>query len=577
MKFSQLFLPTLREVPSEAEIISHQLLLRAGFIRKASGGVYSYLPLAYRVIRKIEQVVREEIDRAGGQEVLMPIMQPAELWQKSGRWEVYGDEMFRLQDRHDRHFALGPTHEELITTLVDTDIHSYRQLPLLLYQMQNKYRDEIRPRFGLMRGREFIMKDLYSFDADEAGLDISYRKMYEAYHRIFQRLRLKYRVVEADSGAIGGNESHEYMVLAENGESAIVFCDKCHYAANVEKAECVYTEDYAREEKLPLELVHTPGQKTIEEVGRFLKLKNEKQVKTLMFLADGELVAALVRGDRELNEIKLKNALGCMELFMADEATVREVTGAGFGSLGPIGMELRIYMDREVAGMDNFVCGANRDDYHYCNVNAGRDFVPEAVLDIRNAQEGDPCPVCGEPLGLTRGIEVGHIFKLGTKYSQAMEATFIDQDGERQPFVMGCYGIGISRTMAAAVEQNFDENGIIWPLAIAPYQVVIVPVNSKKEDQMAVANRLYEELGKHGVEVLLDDRDERAGVKFKDADLIGIPIRVTIGPRSLQEKQVEMKKRWEKEHELVSTDQVLATILDYIAGESGCDSLGDDV
>jgi prolyl-tRNA synthetase len=566
LRSSELFYPTLREVPSEAEIISHQLLLRAGFIRKASGGVYTYLPLAYRVIKKIENIVREEMDRAGGQEVLMPIMQPAELWQKSGRWEVYGDEMFRLQDRHKRYFALGPTHEEIITTLVDGDVHSYRDLPLLLYQIQNKYRDEIRPRFGLMRGREFIMKDLYSFDIDDEGLDVSYQKMYHAYNQIFTRLGLKYRVVEADSGAIGGNESHEFMVLADSGEAEIVYCDNCDYAANVEKAVCIAGKAAIEGDLLPMEKIHTPGQRTIQDLTDFLKIGKDEQIKTLMYDADGELIAAILRGDRELNEIKLKNVLGCNELVMADEENVRRSSGAGFGSLGPVGMDVKIYADLEVAAMKNFACGANEDDYHFKNVNLGRDFVPEAILDIRNAVAGDPCPLCQAELKMLRGIEVGHIFKLGTKYSDVMGATFRDQNGQSLSFVMGCYGIGISRTMAAAVEQNSDENGIIWPIPIAPYHVIVVPVNSNNEEQIQAANSIYKILEQEGLEVLIDDRDERAGVKFKDADLIGIPVRITIGPKALQENKVEVKKRWEKEVELVEIDKVRERVLDIIWG-----------
>ncbi len=562
MKSSEMFYPTLREVPSEAEILSHQLLLRAGFIRKTSGGVYTYLPLAYKVLKKIMNIVREEMDRAGGQEVMMPIIQPAELWQESGRWDVYGDEMFRLSDRHNRKFALGPTHEELITSLVDQDVHSYRDLPLMLYQIQNKYRDEIRPRFGLMRGREFIMKDLYSFDTDNAGLDISYRKMYEAYNRIYQRLNLKYRVVEADSGAIGGNESHEFMILADSGESEIVFCENCDYAANVEKASCSIRAQLQQEEieLRPLEKVHTPGVKTVKDVAGLLKVSPDKIVKTLMYMADGELVAAVIRGDRELNEIKLKNILGCNELSFPDEKYVEETMGAAFGSLGPVGAEIKVLADLEVTEMKNFICGANHHDYHYQNVNIGRDFVPESVVDIRNAVAGDPCPQCQHAVKTTRGIEAGHIFKLGTKYSKSMNASFLDNSGQEKPFVMGCYGIGISRTMAAAVEQNNDENGIIWPIPIAPYPVIIVPVNVKKEDQMEMAEKIYQVLTEKGIEVILDDRDERAGVKFKDADLIGIPVRITIGPKALQENRVEIKKRWEKEPVLTEIESVLEAI-----------------
>lgn len=557
MKASELFFPTLREIPSEAEILSHQLLLRAGFIRKTTAGIYSYLPLASRVLKKIANIVREEMDRAGGQEVILPIVQPAELWMKSGRWEVYGEEMFRLKDRHSRNYALGPTHEEIITTLVDADVHSYRQLPVLLYQIQNKYRDEIRPRFGLMRGREFIMKDLYSFDTDDAGLNISYHKMYEAYNRIFQRLKLQYRIVEADSGAIGGNESHEFMVLAENGEAEIVYCKNCDYGANTEKAICTLAEIEITEEELELEKVYTPGQRTIQDIVDYMHIPREKQVKTLIYYADEEVVAAVVRGDRELNEIKLKNVLGCNQLFMADEATVKQLCNAGFGSLGPVGLPLKTYIDLEVSQMKNIACGSNEDDYHFINVNLGRDFTPTAINDIRNAVAGDNCPLCSAPLYTMRGIEVGHIFKLGTKYSEALEANYLDQEGKERPMVMGCYGIGVSRTMAAAVEQNADENGIVWPFPITPFEVIIVPINSKNKEQMQAAWALYEECKNQGWETIIDDRDERAGVKFKDADLIGIPLRITIGPRSLKEKQVELKRRSEKEAEMVPWEAVI--------------------
>ncbi|MDD2620528.1 MAG: proline--tRNA ligase [Syntrophomonadaceae bacterium] len=567
MKASELFFPTLREVPSEAEIISHQLLLRAGFIRKTTAGVYTYLPLGYKVIKKIMNIVREEMDRAGGQEVLMPIIQPAELWKKSGRWDVYGDEMFRLVDRHNRDFALGPTHEEIITTLVDADVQSYRDLPLLIYQIQNKYRDEIRPRFGLMRGREFIMKDLYSFDPDDEGLDISYHKMYEAYNRIFQRLSLQYRVVEADSGAIGGNESHEFMVLAENGEAEIVYCDTCDYAANVEKAVCtIDDQESVQDDILQIEKIHTPGQRTIQDIVDVFGIPSRRQVKTLMYFADGELLAAVLRGDRELNEIKLKNYLGCNQLFMADQESVMAVCGAGFGSLGPVGMKVKIYVDLEVTQMKNFACGANENDYHYTNVNLGRDFAAEKIIDIRTAVVGDECPHCSGHLQSVRGIEVGHIFKLGLKYSQALEAKFIDQKGKEQLMVMGCYGIGVSRTMAAAVEQNSDANGIIWPIPIAPYHVIVVPVNAKKEDQMNTAQAVYEGLLSNGIEAIIDDRDERAGVKFKDADLIGIPVRITVGPKALEQNQVELKKRWENNIELIAVEKVISEVKAIIYG-----------
>jgi len=565
LRASELFYPTLREVPSEAEIISHQLLLRAGYIRKTTGGVYTYLPLAYRIIKKISNIVREEMDQAGGQEVLLPIIQPRELWEKSGRWVVYGDEMFRLSDRHNRDFALGPTHEEIITTVVDSDVHSYRDLPLLLYQIQNKYRDEKRPRFGLMRGREFIMKDLYSFDADDDGLNISYSKMYEAYKRIFDRIKLKYRAVEADSGAIGGNESHEFMVLAENGEAEIVFCDTCDYAANVEKAECIEDDsEISKEEIKDIIKIHTPGQKTIQDIEDNYAIPKQNQVKTLMYIADGELIAAIVRGDRVLNEIKLKNALQCDELYMAEDIQVKQKCGASFGSLGPVGMDVKVFADLEIKQMKNFACGANQDDYHYINVNVGRDFIPEMYVDLRNAVAGDRCPLCSGKLQKARGIEVGHIFKLGTKYSEAMNAVFLDSKGKEQPLVMGCYGIGISRTMAAAIEQNHDENGMIWPVSIAPYHVVVVPVNSKNENQMNAAWSIYNDLLDQGIEAIIDDRDERAGVKFKDADLIGIPIRITIGAKSLQQNKVEVKKRWENDVTLVDISAISTVVREII-------------
>lgn len=565
MKASQLFYPTLRENPSEAEIISHQLLLRAGFIRRSAAGVYTYLPLARRVLRKIQDIVREEMNRSGGQEIIMPIIQPREIWDKSGRWTLYGDEMFKLNDRHKREFALGPTHEELVTTLVDAEVHSYKDLPLLLYQIQNKYRDEIRPRFGLMRGREFIMKDLYSFDIDDEGLAVSYQKMHNAYQRIYDRLKLEYRVVLADSGAIGGNESHEFMVLAASGESEIVYCSECDYAANVEKAECSAEEASQDAAAMgPLTKVHTPGQRTINDIVEYLNIPKTEQIKTLMYYADGELIAAIVRGDRELNEIKLKNILRAEEIFMADESMVREICGAGFGSLGPVGMKIKIYIDLEVAVMSNLACGANEDDYHYTNVNVGRDFSAQAVVDLRNAVAGDKCPDCEGILKTIRGIEVGHIFKLGTRYSKATQATFLDAQGQEKHFVMGCYGIGISRTMAAAVEQNYDENGIIWPAPIAPFQVIIVPVNINQSEQKELAEKIYQELITQGIEVLLDDRDERAGVKFKDADLIGIPLRITIGPKAMQENKVEMKKRREKESFLVNIDETIGTVQSII-------------
>ncbi len=543
MRASFLYAPTLRETPAEAEVISHQLMLRAGFIRKAAGGIYNYLPLAWRVIRKIEKIVREEMDGAGGQELLLPIVLPAEMWQETGRWDVYGDEMFRLKDRHGRDFCLGPTHEEMITTLIRDEVRSYRQLPLLLYQIQNKFRDERRPRFGLMRGREFIMKDLYSFDRDEAGLDVSYKKMYDAYSRVFDRCGLTYRPVEADPGAIGGKGSHEFMVIAESGEAAIVYCvGGCDYAANVEKAE-LHPIEAPDEAPAPMELKDTPGTKTIAAVAAFLGLPADRTVKTLAYTTEKGLVIALVRGDHEVNEIKVQNAVGCIALEMADESSIA-AAGTSPGFMGPIGIKNAIVVaDATVMKMHNTVVGANQPDRHYINVNPGRDFKPDIVADIRLIQEGDPCPRCGAPVKATRGIEVGQVFKLYTKYSKKLHATYLDENGQEHEMVMGTYGIGVTRTMAAAIEQNNDANGIIWPAAIAPFQAVVIPVNNADQGQRELAEKVYGDLAAAGVEVVLDDRDERAGVKFKDADLIGYPLKVTVGAKAVAERQVEVKTR----------------------------------
>lgn len=543
MRISQLYAPTLRETPAEAEVVSHQLMLRAGMLRKAAGGVYTYLPLAWRVLRKIESIVREEMEAKGGQELLMPIIQPAEMWQETGRWTVYGDEMFRLKDRHNRNFCLGPTHEEMITTLVRADVRSYRQLPLMLYQIQNKYRDEIRPRFGLMRGREFIMKDLYSFDRDEAGLDESYHKMYDAYTRIFTRCGLKFRAVEADAGAIGGSGTHEFMVIADSGEAAIVYCKACNYAANVEKAE-LKPLIAAEEERQDMEVVDTPGVKTIKEVSAFLNINPDKTIKAIVFQTDKGLVVALVRGDHEVNDVKVKNELDCLYVEMADEKAVAEQLNSNPGFIGPVGLKgATIIADSTVMHMYNAVCGANQMDKHYINVNPGKDFQPDKIADIRLVQPNDPCPYCGAPLSTARGIEAGQVFKLHTKYSKALNATYLDENGKEQPMVMGCYGIGVSRTMAAAIEQNNDENGIIWPAAIAPYHAVVVPISVKDADQMALAEKIYAALNKAGIEAVLDDRNERPGVKFKDADLIGYPLRITVGPKAISEKTIEVKVR----------------------------------
>lgn len=546
MRVTRMLIPTLREVPAEADAISHQLLLRAGMVRRVAAGVYSLLPLGNRVVKKIEKIVREEMERAGGTELLLPIIQPAEVWHESGRWNVYGPELFRLQDRHGRDFCLGPTHEELITTLFRQEIKSYRQLPLLLYQIQNKYRDERRPRFGLLRGREFIMKDLYSFDRDEEGLDISYRKMYEAYTRVFSRCGLVFRVVEADTGAIGGTNSHEFMVLADTGEEELVFCSLCDYAANTEKAPC-RPQGEQEEEARPLQLVATPAARTVDDLASYLGVDARKILKSLFFDADGEPVVVLVRGDRSVNETKVKNFLMANSLEIADEAELLNRYGVPMGFAGPVGlrekMPVKILGDEEVRALSNAVAGANRVDYHYLNVNPGRDFYVDAYGDFRTAEEGDPCPLCGAPLQVCRGIEVGHIFKLGTKYSEALKATIIDEKGNEVPVVMGCYGIGITRTMAAAVEQKHDQDGIIWPVAIAPFEVVVMAVNQGDALHARYAEELYREFLQAGIDVIYDDRLERPGVKFKDADLIGYPARVVIGKKMVSEGLLEIKWR----------------------------------
>ena len=544
MRVSKLYAPTLREVPAEAEVVSHQLMLRAGFMRKAAGGIYTYLPLAWRVLKKIERIVREEMDAKGSQELLMPIVQPAEIWQESGRWDVYGAEMFRLQDRHNRCFCRGPTHEEMVTTLIRGDVRSYRQLPLSVYQIQNKYRDERRPRFGLMRGREFIMKDAYSFDRDEAGLDKSYQDMYDAYTNIFTRCGLNFRPVEADSGAIGGSGSHEFMVIADSGEAEIVFCTSCDYAANVEKAE-LFPLEAQEEAMLTKEEVVTPDCKTIADVCAYLKLPVDHSVKAVAYNSEKGLILCFVRGDHEVNEIKVINTCGVIDLEMATEEQLAAAGTVG-GYMGPVGIENKkviVVVDATVMKMHNVCCGANKEGYHFINVNPGRDFTPTYVADIRLIQEGDPCPHCGGEVSKARGIEVGQVFKLFTKYSSALKATYLDENGKEQPMVMGCYGVGVSRTMAAAIEQNYDDNGIIWPIEIAPYHVLVVPVNTKDEASAAKAEEIYMQLKKVGLETVIDDRNERPGVKFKDADLIGYPLRVVVGPKTLTEGKLEVKIR----------------------------------
>lgn len=569
MRYSEMHLPTGREIPSDAEVVSNQLMIRAGMIRKMTSGIYSYLPLGYRVIRKVEQIIREEMNKAGAQEVHLPMVQPAELWQESGRWTYYGKELLRFRDRNDRDYCLGPTHEEVITDLVRHDIKTYRQLPRNLYQIQTKFRDEVRPRFGVMRCREFGMKDAYSFDADEAGAEKSYEKMFAAYNNIFRRCGLKYRPVEADSGSIGGSFSHEFMVMAESGEDAIVFCEKCNYAANLEKAEIAGPEKTAGLEKdwLPMELVETPNVRTIEEVSAFLSVSPEQIVKTLIFNADGKPYAVLIRGDHEVNEIKVKNYLGASELDLAGDEMIMKATGAPRGFAGAVGIKTKVIADYSVMKLVNIVTGANKQDYHLKNTNIGRDFQVEAFADLRVAQPGDACPRCAGKIKLVRGIEVGHVFKLGTKYSKAMKAVYLDKDGKEKTMIMGCYGIGIGRTVAACIEQNFDQNGIIWPMPLAPYMVIVTPVNINESDVMKASESIYAELQDAGAEVILDDRDERAGVKFKDADLIGIPLRIVVGPKNLAQGQVELKIRRSGESRLYALGDIVGEVRKIIASD----------
>jgi len=562
MLLSKYLLPTLKEIPREAEIPSHQLMIRSGIMRQLASGIYEWLPLGLRVLHKVENIIREEMDSIGAQEVSLPAMQPRELWEESGRWDFYGKELIRLKDRNRRDFCLGPTHEEVITDLVRREVRSYKELPLLLYQFQTKFRDEIRPRFGVIRAREFYMKDAYSFDATDKNAETSYNNVFETYSRIFQRCGLKFRSVEAQTGAIGGAFSHEFMVIADTGEEIIVSC-KCGYAANLEKAEGVPPAKVGgkagkRSGLKELEEVETKNMKTVEEVGKFLKEKPDKFIKTLVYKTNGECVIVMVRGDHEVNESKVKSYLGVNEIFLADEKTIKEVSGAPLGFAGPVGLKIKckLLADYSVEGIVNGVTGANKKDYHLKNVNINRDYSVDEILDLRRAKEGDVCPKCGKTLEFSRGIEVGHTFKLGTKYSKTLRATFLDKDGKEKYFVMGCYGIGVSRIVAAAIEQSHDQNGIIWPLPIAPFQVLILPVNYEHEKIRTISNRIYKQLESAGYEVLMDDRDERAGVKFKDADLIGIPIRVTVGEKTLAKNIVEVKLRGEKEVREVEPDQV---------------------
>jgi prolyl-tRNA synthetase len=571
MRYSQMLIRTAKEVPAEAEVISHQLLLRAGCIRKLTSGLYTYLPLGLAAIKKMEAIVREEMNRSGAQEILMPMVQPADLWEESGRWVQYGPELLRFQDRHNRDYCLGPTHEEVITDIARRELHSYRQLPVNLYQIQTKFRDEIRPRFGLMRGREFIMKDAYSFDISDEAANQSYQTMHDAYTRIFQRCGLEFRAVEADSGSIGGSFSHEFMVLADTGEDTLVICRECEYAANVEKAKVVLP--VGDSQSAPTNTlqdcikVETPGMKKVERVAEFLKVSPQNVIKTMIYLADDEPVAVLVRGDREVQSVKLKNLLDANEVELAEDDTAWKLTKLPVGYIGPVDIPIKMVADQEVMTMVNAVAGANEKGHHLTGVNPGRDFTPVAVGDLRQITEQDCCPVCQGPLELTEGIEVGHIFKLGTKYSQAMNAVYQDKEGKEQTMVMGCYGIGVSRVVAAAIEQNHDENGIIFPLPLAPFQVIILNLGIKNKETCAAAEKLYQDLCKAGVEVLLDDRDERPGSKFKDADLIGIPYRITVGKTWEKEGKVEVRTRRDGATSLLEYDQAASTITTMIQDE----------
>lgn len=543
MRYSQTLIPTLKETPAEAEVVSHRLMLRAGFIRKLTAGIYNYLPLGLAAIRKVENIVREEMNRAGAQELLMPMVQPTDLWVETGRDEKYGPELLRFHDRHNRESCLGPTHEEVITDIARKELHSYRDLPINLYQIQTKFRDEIRPRFGLMRGREFVMKDAYSFDVSDEAASESYIKMRDAYTRIFRRCGLEFRAVQADSGAIGGSFSHEFMVLADTGEDTIVFCRQCEFAANIEKAPVVLRDSEDTSPRSELEKVETPGKRKVSAVCEFLGIDPSELVKTLVYKADGKPVAVLVRGDREVEEVKLKNLLGVTDVEMAEDKEVFDATGVPTGYLGPVGIPIKVVADQEVAAMKNFYVGANEKNFHMKNVNFGRDFEADVVADLREITTTDPCPECGGELSLTEGIEVGHIFKLGSGYSESMNATFQDSDGQEKHFVMGCYGIGVTRVVAAAIEQNHDENGIIFPVPIAPYTVVVVNLGINDEEINSTAEWLYSDFQAAGIDVILDDRDERPGFKFKDADLLGFPYRITVGKGFKKSGLVEIKTR----------------------------------
>ena len=567
MRLSKSHIPTLKEAPAEAEVPSHILMVRGGYVRKLAAGIYSFLPLGWRVVQKISRIIREEMQAAGAQEVFLPAVVPAELWQESGRWDQYGEQLLRFKDRKGGDFVIGPTHEEVIVDLVRGDVRSYRQLPLNLFQIQTKFRDELRARAGLMRGREFIMKDAYSFHATEEDAHREYRNMYDTYTRIFSRCGLAFRAVEADTGAIGGSLSHEFQVLAETGEDALLACDKCDYAANVEEAK-TRPPVAATPSTAAVEKVATPGKRTIEEVSTFLKKEAKDLVKTLIYLADGKPVAVLVRGDRTLNEIKLKAALKATDLVLANDKVVEEATGAPVGFAGPVGLKIPIHCDLEVCAMPSFACGANQADMHLVNVVSKRDFQPAVCGEYREAAVGDACPRCeGGRFTGYRGIEVGHVFFLGTKYSAPMRCNFLDGDSKEKPMIMGCYGIGVTRIAAAAIEQNHDKDGIMWPVPIAPFEVALLSLQGNDPQVVATSEALYAELTKLGIEVLYDDREERPGVKFKDADLVGLPYRIAVGKKGVAEGIVELKSRRSPDIEKVKTEEVARRLADTIIAE----------
>ncbi len=566
MRFSRYYIPTLKEAPSDAEIVSHKLLLRAGMIRKVSSGIYSWLPLGLRTLDKAIQIVRQEMNNANALEVLMPMVQPADLWEESGRWQIYGKELLRIKDRHDRDFCLGPTHEEVITSLIRHEIRSYKQLPYNLYQNQTKFRDEIRPRFGLMRGREFLMKDAYSFDKDDKNADISYSEMRAAYNAVFQNMSLDYRMVEADSGSIGGSFSHEFMVLAQTGEDTIASCTAfpdCPWASNTERAKVVFLGEETKETCENYSKVDTPNAHTIEEVCAFMQVEPTKLIKTLLLIADEKPLAVLVRGDREMNIVKIKNLLNADEIRMAFAEEVQELTKAKVGFAGPIGLNIPIYADNELMQNTAYIAGANKSDTHYKNVDLKRDCQNIKYADLRLITEDDLCPVCGARIRMERGIEVGHIFKLGTKYSEKLNAKYIDESGKEQYMIMGCYGIGVSRVVAACIEQNHDEGGIVFPPPLAPFNIALLNLDVKNEECIAKAEALYKELKAKGYDVLYDDREERAGIKFKDADLIGIPVQIIIGSKNLAQGQIEVKNRKTNVKEQILADNFMDNFISY--------------